>query len=230
MYFYWNSKCLKLITMEDLISNQLYNEFYRSLIKGEKQNCSKVVNDLLKQNLHYEIIYEDLLKRALYDVGLDWEHNKISVATEHMASAIVDSILTEIYLHHGIRKASKKKVILACVEHEYHHLGLKMINDVFENNDWNTFLLGSNTPVNDIISYGKDVMPDLFAFSSSLYFNIPSLKKMITAVRTSFPKTPILVGGQALINGAEIITDNFENVFYKSNIKEVKEFINNNKI
>jgi len=213
--------------MQSILSDQQYLEFYNSLIKGEKQKCSKIVKSLLEHNIDYELIYEDFLRRALYDVGKEWEMNKISVATEHMASAIVDSLLTEIYLYLEISKTPKNKVILACVENEYHHIGLKMINDVFENLNWNTFLLGSNTPVNDIISYGKEVEPDLFAFSSSLYFNIPSLQKMINAVQEKFPETPILVGGQALVNGADIITDTFENVFYKENIFEVKEFLKN---
>lgn len=43
------------------------------------------------------MLYETIIKKALYEVGELWEYNKISVATEHLASAIVEGILNEFY-------------------------------------------------------------------------------------------------------------------------------------
>ena len=60
----------------------------------------KLSPDLIRRQrlVSIKIIYEKLFKISLYKIGELWEYNKISVATEHLASAIVESILNENYL------------------------------------------------------------------------------------------------------------------------------------
>lgn len=39
-------------------------------------------------------MYQDLVQRSLYEVGELWERGHVSVATEHLATAITESLLT----------------------------------------------------------------------------------------------------------------------------------------
>lgn len=70
------------------------------LLNGDRTKCSEIVNELLNNDLPVFEVYESVLKKALYKVGKLWEYNKISVATEHLASAIVESIIGELYYNH----------------------------------------------------------------------------------------------------------------------------------
>lgn len=117
------------------------NAFLNSLLLGSRSECSKIISEQNSKQLPFKVLYEDVIKSALYEVGELWEFNKISVATEHLASAIVEAILNENYPNIVAEEKSTKKVLLSCVKNEYHQIGIKMVSDVFESNSWNAFFL-----------------------------------------------------------------------------------------
>lgn len=201
-------------------------KFLEALLEGNRLQCSFIVNELVDNNISIKDIYEDIIKTSLYEVGELWETNKISVATEHLASAISEAILNEHYLSIASKSKINKTVLLSCVENEYHQIGIKMINDVFEMNGWNTYFLGSNTPTIELISFAKTIPLNLIAISLSIYFNLPELEKTIKIFRKEFPKTPILVGGQAFRNGGLNVLSKYKNVTYQPDLKSAELFIN----
>ena len=142
------------------------------------------------------------------------ENNKISVATEHLASAIVEAILNELYAIIASKKNINKKVIACCVENEFHQIGIKMINDVFEMNNWKAHFLGSNLPTKDLIKFIDIVKPNLLAISLSIYFHLPILDTMLSRIREEFKDLPIIIGGQAFQHGGEEILKSHNNVIY----------------
>lgn len=83
--------------MERTLNSISHKEFLDYLIAGNRKKCSNIAKDYLDKGLSIEKLYENVFKEALYAVGELWEYNKISVATEHLASAIVESLLNETY-------------------------------------------------------------------------------------------------------------------------------------
>ncbi|MBI9042258.1 cobalamin-dependent protein [Lutibacter sp.] len=184
------------------------------------------MQSLLKKDVSIKIIYEDLLKVSLYEVGKLWEYNKISVASEHLASAIVEAILNDNYLNIISEKRVNKNVLLSCVEKEFHQIGVKMIGDIFEMNGWTSYFLGSNTPTKDVLLFSKTIPIDIIAISLSIYSHLPELTKLIEKFRLEFPETPILVGGQAFRHGGEKTLLKYYKVIYKPDIASTELFIN----
>ncbi len=180
--------------------------------------CSDFAHKYVSDNVTIQELYENILKKALYDVGELWEHNKISVATEHLASAIIEAILNEFYTKIISKEKINKTVIVACVENEFHQIGIKMISDIFEMNGWNTHFLGANTPTNELISFTKTIKPNMLAISLSIYFHLPILENMIQMIRKECPNLPILVGGQAFRQGGQDTLLKYENVIYKADL------------
>lgn len=207
--------------------NQSEKKFLEALIAGQHSACSDLVHSYLAKQISIKELYENIIKKAMYDVGELWEYNKISVATEHMASAIVESILNQLYFEIVSKEKINKTVIATCVENEFHQIGIKMICDIFEMNGWNALFLGSSTPISELISFIKLKKPDLLAISLSLYFNLPSLEKMIQQVQKEFPDLPILVGGQAFEHGGKDIILKYKNVDYKPDLNSTEIFIKN---
>jgi len=204
-----------------------HKEFLDALILGNHSVCSELAHTYLTNQTSIKELYENIITKALYDVGELWEFNKISVATEHMASAIVESILNQLYFELISKEKKNKTVIAACVENEFHQIGIKMISDIFEMNGWNALFLGSNTPTSELISFIKIKNPDLLAISLSLYFNLPVLEKMIEKVRKEFPELPILVGGQAFLHGGQDVLLKYENVVFRPDLNSAELFIKN---
>ncbi len=207
------------------ISKATYQHFLTTLLSGKKHLCSQTVDVLLSQDVGMDEIYEHLLKKALYEVGVMWETNKISVATEHLASLIVESILSEMYMYLKPSTRVGKKIVLGIVPGEQHQIGIKMISDVFEKNGWETYFLGANVPTNDLISFSRGIKPDMMGLSLSLYFNLPNLQTMILELREHFPQTPIIVGGQAFMHGGSDVLSKYEKVYYLKDLYELENFI-----
>ena len=183
--------------MIDISSQNTHKEFLHLLISGNRSMCSAFAQKYANDYASIQELYENIFKKALYDIGELWEYNKISVATEHLASAIVEALLNEFYSKIILNEKNNKTVIVACVEKEFHQIGIKMISDIFEMNGWHALFLGANTPTNELISFTKTIKPAMLAISLSIYFHLPILENMIQMIRKEFPNLPVLVGGQA---------------------------------
>ena len=211
--------------MNDSLVQNTHKEFLDLLISGNRAKCSDFAQKYVNDNVSIQGFYENILKKALYDVGELWEYNKISVATEHLASAIVEAILNEFYSKIILQKKINKTVIVACAENEFHQIGIKMISDIFEMNGWHAHFLGANTPTKELIAFTKTIKPDMLAISLSIYFHLPVLENMIQMIRNEFPNLPILVGGQAFRHGGKKVLSKYENVIYKADLNSTELFI-----
>ena len=201
--------------------------FLKSLLEGDRVMASDIIYNLTVKNHTINDIYENVIRRALYDVGVLWEEGKISVATEHLSSAIVESILNELYSKIISRYRTDKIVVAASVEKEVHQIGIKMVSDVFEMNGWNVHFLGANTPSKDLLKFIDTVNPGIVALSVSIYFHYPELLKIIETIRKKHPLLTIIIGGQGLRHSSGEITKQFDRVYYFPDLYKLEEFIKN---
>jgi methanogenic corrinoid protein MtbC1 len=201
--------------------------FLKSLLEGDRVMASDIIYNLTVKNHTINDIYENVIRRALYDVGVLWEEGKISVATEHLSSAIVESILNELYSKIISRYRTDKIVVAASVEKEVHQIGIKMVSDVFEMNGWNVHFLGADTPSNDLLKFIDTVNPGIVALSVSIYFHYPELLKIIETIRKKHPLLTIIIGGQGLRHSSGEITKQFDRVYYFPDLYKLEEFIKN---
>lgn len=204
-----------------MIDKAIPEEFYKALIVGNRQKCTEITQLLINSDACIVEIYESVFRDSLYRVGEMWELGKISVATEHLASALVENLLNEFYYKILSNKKHEKNVIVASVENEQHQIGCKMVADVFEMNGWTAHFNGANTPTKKIIDFVKALNPDMLALSMSLYFHLPALEQMIRAVRAESPKLPIIVGGQGLTRGGDEVLARYAGVRHIKNLQEI---------
>lgn len=180
------------------LDSKFVKDYLNHLLEGDKKKCSLVVKEYLALNSSLLDLYEKVFKPSLYEVGRLWETNKISVAKEHMATAITEGILNELFQQINPTKKYNKKIVVSCVENEKHQVGIKMVADLFEMKGWDSFFLGSGIPVSELISFIKEVKPDMLAISLSVYFNYSNLVHMLQKISTELPDLFIIIGGQAL--------------------------------
>jgi methanogenic corrinoid protein MtbC1 len=211
--------------MNKKIPSQIYQDYLTALIAGDRTTCTIIVQDLMSSGIDVRDLFINLFQRSLYDLGELWEHHRISVAVEHLASAITERLLSMVEVDTFSAPHIDQSVIIACIADEFHQIGARMVSDVFELHGWNTHFLGANTPVRDLISMIHKKKPDLIVVSVSVYFNIPNLLSALTELRTSFPTIPILAGGQAFRWGGVQLLSRFENIRYISDIIELEEVI-----
>jgi MerR family transcriptional regulator, light-induced transcriptional regulator len=203
----------------------LVQEFLQNLLKGNRANCSAIARQYLAQNPFIKDLYEEVFKVSLYEVGRLWETNQITVATEHMATAIVEGILNELFEQIISGKKYNKKVVVACVENEKHQVGIKMVGDVFEMKGWESFFLGTGIPTSELVKFIHEIQPDILAISLSVYFNFANLLKMLEILRSEFPDLQIILGGQAFTRASEDTLLRMGNVVLLTDLYLLEKYI-----
>ena len=179
------------------VDEEEYRRYLAALLAGDHRQCRAIFESILEGGIALRGIYQDLIQRSLYEVGALWEVGRASVATEHLATAITESLLSLIYPRLFNRPHLGKSAVVTCVANEYHQVGGKMVADVFEMSGWRGYFLGANTSIEDLLDFIRDKAPSVVAFSLTVYFNLETLLEAASAVRTAFPSIPILAGGQA---------------------------------
>ncbi len=71
-----------------MIEESVYKHYFKALVSGDRSRCAETVSQLIEKNTTAQIIYTDLFQKSLYEIGELWEQNRISVAVEHLATAI----------------------------------------------------------------------------------------------------------------------------------------------
>jgi len=208
-----------------MLTEQIYNDYLSLLLAGDKAACSQVVTELLAANIEIKDLYTHLFQRSMYRVGELWEFNKISVAVEHLATSITESLLTLVYPILFSAEHIGKKAIIACAANEFHQLGAKMVADIFELNGWDGYFVGANTPTNDLMQLIDEKNPEFLGLSISIYSNMPVLLSVIEKTRTSYPQLDILVGGQAFRWGGTNIANKYPNLSYIPSLQELETVI-----
>lgn len=208
-----------------VISETVYGGYLAFLLSGKKAECVTIVQGLIDHKILVKDLYLELFQRSMYQVGKLWEENKISVATEHMATAITEGLLQLVYPMLFSADHVGKSAIIACVPQEYHQLGAKMVADIFELNGWDGYFVGANTPTEDLLGNIHEKKPDLVALSMSLYVSLKGMDEMLQGLTSTFPKLDIIVGGQGFLWGGVEVVNSYPNVRYVKSLDSLVQII-----
>lgn len=207
----------------DAISESTYRKYLKALLAGKREECNRIVNGLLSEGTSIPELYTNLFQRSLYEVGGLWEFHKISVAVEHLATSITESLMSLVYPQLFNRSPSTRSAIVSCASNEYHQVGGRMVADILEMHGWHAYFLGPNTPTRDMLELIHEKQPDLIALSLSVYFNMPNLLQGLSAIRQEFEQIPIIVGGQAFRWGGSEALTQYSNVALVSDLEELQK-------
>lgn len=181
--------------------------YRRYLIEGDRDACERIVDRALSAGVPVPRLYEQLMKPALYRIGEMWARNEISVATEHLATTITESLLNRVYPRVVNPRRRGRQVVLATVEEELHQVGLKMVGDIFELNGWDAHILDAGVSIDDLMAQLDREHPDAVGLSFSVYFHLDRLQEMLRRIRAGHRDLPILVGGQGLAWGGRDLVE-----------------------
>jgi methanogenic corrinoid protein MtbC1 len=138
-----------------------------------------------------------LFQPALYAIGLMWQRNEITVAQEHLATAIAQNIMAQLFAAADFAPPLDRKALFAAVPENQHALGPRMVSDAFELAGWSVHYLGANTPIEALVAQVDTWRPEVVGISASLVQQLSGLKETVDALRAAFgTQCPhILVGG-----------------------------------
>lgn len=177
---------------------ETFEAFFRSLLEADRQACMELARRSVRSISKLPGFYLNVLQPAMYRVGAMWETGKISVAKEHLASALVNRIMSMQYIElMDAAEAKKGSAAVGTVANEFHELGATMVANALEADGWNVDFLGANTPAEEFLALISEKDYDIVALSATIPFNLETVQDVIQQIRSGAGacRPRILAGG-----------------------------------
>jgi methanogenic corrinoid protein MtbC1 len=173
------------------------NVYLQAILRGDRAAAEGVMEEALRSGADAVDIYLELFQTALFEVGRLWETAQISVATEHMATAITQVLMARLYTRLPRRAASQGNAVITGVQGELHQIGANMVADILDAHGWNVLFLGTNAPHEGIIEAVESHGARLVGISATMLSNVPRVRQLLGGIRERVPGVRIVVGGGA---------------------------------
>jgi methanogenic corrinoid protein MtbC1 len=175
-------------------------EFELALLAGDRLGAGRSVNDCFERGCSLVEIELHIIQPALYGIGRKWQDNKVTVAQEHLATAIAQAIMMQGLYRSQIQPANGSRILLACVADNHHSVGLQMVADAFHLAGWDVQFLGANVPTNALLQHVEQSKPNLLGLSISFAQQLRAVKEVVARLNAApgSHRPPIIVGGLAV--------------------------------
>jgi diguanylate cyclase (GGDEF)-like protein len=161
--------------------------------------AEQIVDEALVAGLAPAAIQSLVIEPAMIRVGEQWEANAITVADEHLATAITQAVLIRLLERLTVARArSRERILLAAVEGQVHVLGLRMVADVLEGAGYEVLYLGADVPVDALRRFAAEQQPAVTGLAFGMSVGVEALAESIHAVHEACPATRIMLGGRAV--------------------------------
>lgn len=174
--------------------------FETALLAGNRKSAVSILERCLEGGRSLVDAEQHMIQPALYGIGQKWQNNQVTVAQEHLATAIAQSVMTHGLAHCEFLASNGKQVLLACVEGNNHAVGLQMVADAFQVAGWEVQFLGANVPTKALVRHVGQFKPDLLGLSVSFAQQLQVVRGIISQLTQAHgtARPPVIIGGLAI--------------------------------
>jgi len=175
-----------------------------AVVAGDRRAAFAAVDAAREAGMELRVLYLDVFQPVMREIGRLWQQNRITVADEHLATAITQAAMARLYDEMFAAQGARDAPLLvaACAETERHELGLRMLCDLLELDGWDTVFLGASVPTEDLVRMVAEKRPRVVALSASLAPHLPRVREAIAAIRAALP-----VDGPLIAVGGRVFAD-----------------------
>lgn len=180
--------------------------FEAALLAGKQREALALMTRCLDAGQSLVDFELHVIEPALSQIGQKWETHQISVAQEHMATAIAHSVMSVGLLRSPPPAPNGKRLLLACVEGNHHSVGLRMLANGFQLAGWDVQYLGANVPSAAVVAQVLEWKPHLVGLSLSFAQQMSAARAVIAQLRDRLgsSRPPIIIGGRAFKRGDQL--------------------------
>jgi len=211
-----------LIIMENF--KEEYPSFIKFLLDGNYEECKKMIKQKIINENDVKEVFENIFFPSMYEVGYLWQKGAITVIEEHLASSVINRLISSIYSGKKFSEYDKGKALVSSIANEFHEIGSRIIADSLEMDGWNVKHLGANTPEQDFIEYIKKEKPFLIGLSVTMQFNVDKIIRLISQIRSipDLEDINILVGGKVFNENSNLYKKVGADIWGKNSIEVVE--------
>ncbi|QDI89570.1 histidine kinase [Candidatus Nitrosopumilus sp. SW] len=170
-------------------------QLYKKLTEGNIQESMKIYDEYIKI-FNTSDFFDKILKPTMYKIGDEWATGKISIATEHVASNVAQTLVKIIM--DTVSSTGKKKKILICLPiGEEHRLGCDVMETYLSIKGFKVYNMGVSMPTESILSFIDNNKPEVVFISITLEDNLMAGQRLVKKIK-EHTDIPVLIGGYAL--------------------------------
>jgi methanogenic corrinoid protein MtbC1 len=180
-----------------LATAALLDPFLAALVDRDRAAVERIAERLERDDVPAAVVYSSVFAPALQRIGELWAAGDISIAQEHVASSLVETLMARTYPRAFVAaRASRERIVMACVAGERHVLGLRMAADLLEGAGFDVVALGSDTAVPVLLEAVERHGPAAVVLAAETDESVASLREAMEALDKSASRSvPVLVGG-----------------------------------
>jgi methanogenic corrinoid protein MtbC1 len=132
------------------------------------------------------------------ELGRLWERGAISVAQEHMATAVTHLAMYALYPRLFDAERLGHALVAATVPGDRHSVGLRMVSDLLQHRGWEVHYVGTSCPVPDLLDTVVESGARLLLLGASMTCHLPVLREVIEQTRADrrCDGLTVMVGGR----------------------------------
>ncbi len=181
---------------------QYVSRLYQSLRTHDEARAGDVFQEI-QTSFDLLTICQQIIVPCLAEIGEDWYHGRIRVATEHFASAYVRGKLLAIFQAYPARR-NLPRILVGCGPSEQHEIGSLMAAALLRSRGFRVEYLGPDIPLEDLIEYASYEHPDMIILTASMESSAVELVKINGKLEKIRPAPLFGYAGQAFIDHPEL--------------------------
>jgi len=172
--------------------------FTQAAIRGRREAAVGIARKALRDGHSAIDVYTHIFQESQYEVGRLWAGNRISVAQEHLATAVTQFVVAQVYADLPQSSTRRGNVVITGVEGELHQVGANLVADVLESEGWDVRFLGTQMPHAGVLDIIAEHEAACVGISATMLFSLPKVRTLVDEIRQRHGRQlRIIVGGAA---------------------------------
>jgi len=186
-------------------NHRLALEYLQKILEGNAADAVSLATRAVGEGLSPQALYMQVLLPAQREVGRLWHAGELSVAEEHMVTAVTQRTMSVVISQAAPVPANGHTAVFAAVSGNVHDIGLRALADLYQLAGWRVIYVGSDVPMLDLPTLLSFYEADLLMLGATLATHIPRIEQAIAAIRERCERpVRIVVGGAAFDDAPEL--------------------------
>lgn len=203
------------------------DHFIDLLLSDSLENCQSYLNGWKKvKNYTLKLFFSRILIPTLRETGNRWFNGEISISEEHIISNRIREIISLFSSSEKTGEVQRHGNIWMgfCAPSDKHDLVLFMLSKLLKIRGWKTIFLGTEIPLNDLISMMEKYKPTALTISLSMDLFKSGLDAYLEKIVLNIgSEIPIFIGGEGMNDSS--ISQFGNKISYVSSLKEGYESV-----
>lgn len=173
-------------------------EYLDALLAADATGARTVVQTALRAHVPPQDVYLEVVGPAMEEVGRLWEVAQITVADEHLATAITQGVLALLAGElPRLPRDGARIAVTGAGPGDHHGLGSRVVADFLQAAGWHVLDLGPCTPAEAFAQVASAHRAGVVAVSTSLSQHLDGVRAIRAALDELDPRPLLVVGGRA---------------------------------